>query len=200
MKEINVNIAWLRLLASFGVICLHTFGGQASLVDNIYSYMIWYMFTFSIPIFFSTSGYFSLNKEIDWKNIYKKIKNILIFLLAWGILYVVFQVLKDIILGNKIKFSFLLIEPIKLMLLSFLQMGFFSRFWFFGAFAIILILSPFLSKVFQKTKFAIVVTVIFTIISLISNIVNYIYIYIFHQYIRMKKILGLDKHLKYGYL
>ena len=180
MKGVNVNIAVLRLFASFGVICLHTFGAQATLVDDVCSYIIWYAFAFAIPIFFSTSGYFSLNKKSDCKNVYKKILNIFIFLLAWGVLYTVSQILVQMLIGKKIHVAFLLTEPLKLVMLSLVQEGFFSRFWFFGAFMIVLAITPFFSKIFKKTKGAIISTIVLSVISLLSNIANYIYIYIYN--------------------
>ena len=78
-KKLNLNIVILRSIACFGVVCLHSFGWFNSHVDHQLSYSIWYLFSFAIPVFFATSGYFVLmnipvsesilsgDQETDWQ-------------------------------------------------------------------------------------------------------------------------------------
>lgn len=83
IKTVNCNIALLKFVAMFGVICLHTFG-SLSPVESRLSYVLWYLSTFSIPVFFAASGYFMLNRQPKWKNVLNKTANILLFILLWG--------------------------------------------------------------------------------------------------------------------
>ena len=82
-KSVNCNIALLKFVAMFGVICLHTFG-SLSPVESRLRYVFCYLSTFSIPVFFAASGYFMLNRSPKWKNVLNKTVNILLFILLWG--------------------------------------------------------------------------------------------------------------------
>lgn len=82
-RKINCNIAALKLLAMFGVICLHTFGAQNP-VDSRVSYALWYLVTFSIPVFFAASGYYTLNSKPTMHSSLNKVLGIIVLILLWG--------------------------------------------------------------------------------------------------------------------
>ena len=82
-RKINCNIAALKLLAMFGVICLHTFG-SLNPVDSGVSYVLWYLVTFSIPVFFAASGYYTLNNKLTMRSALSKVLGIMVLILLWG--------------------------------------------------------------------------------------------------------------------
>lgn len=82
-KSVNCNIAALKLIAMFGVICLHTFG-SLNPIDSRTSYALWYFVTFSIPVFFAASGYFQLNRSPKIETMQSKVVGIVLLILMWG--------------------------------------------------------------------------------------------------------------------
>ena len=82
-RKVNCNIAALKLLSIFGVICLHTFG-SLNPVDSRVSYALWYLVTFSIPVFFAASGYYTLNGKPTMRSALSKVLGIMILILLWG--------------------------------------------------------------------------------------------------------------------
>ena len=83
-RQVNCNIAALKLIAMFGVICLHTFG-SLNPIDSRTSYVLWYLVIFCIPVFFAASGYFLLNLSPKIETMLSKVVGIVVLILMWGV-------------------------------------------------------------------------------------------------------------------
>ena len=104
-KKLNLNVVFLRSIACFGVVCLHSFGWFNSHVDEKISYSIWYMFSFAIPVFFATSGYFVLKKNtVSFGYVIRKITSFILIVFSWCLLYSCVGIV----------FSHRLVNPLKL--------------------------------------------------------------------------------------
>lgn len=160
-KEINVNAAVLKLIACVGVVALHTFGALSS-IDSFASNAIWYTFCFSIPIFFSMSGYFGLRRIGTWKAAFLKIIGIFGLIFAWCFALFFVQLIRT---GGGT-------NPFVNFALAFLQMGSFPRYWFFGALIILYLLNPLLSKLFQNNRTAIILFAFSIVLCFVSFVVN----------------------------
>lgn len=160
-KKLNINIALLRIIACFGVVCLHSFGALNRSVDDWLSYSIWYSFCFAIPIFFATSGYFVLSKKsISYIYVLKKITGFLLIVFSWCLL--------DSCIG--IAFGRKLTNPIKTLFLALFQMGSLPRLWFFGAMIVMYALSPVFCRLMKNRKQCIALVIILLGANALSHI------------------------------
>lgn len=86
MRKIrNINLDLLKVLACVGVVLLHTtMGGFKETGSwNLLAYL-YYLGTYSIPLFFMINGYLLLGKrEITYLYILQKVKWILITVSSW---------------------------------------------------------------------------------------------------------------------
>ena len=127
-KYRNINLDLLKVLACVGVVLLHTaMGGFKETGSWNFSTYLYYLGTYSIPLFFMVNGYLLLGKrEITYSYILQKVKWILITVSSWTFIVWLFK--RD--------FTENLIKKI---VGSLMQKGYFFQFWFFGALIIIYI-------------------------------------------------------------
>ncbi|MDW8760404.1 acyltransferase family protein [Streptococcus suis] len=152
----------IKLLACVGVVILHvtTLAFDIDQPMNWSSYM-YYLGTFSIPLFFLINGFFLLNrKELPYSYIFKKMGGILFVVICWSVLYwlVSFNFHENIfrkIVG------------------SLLQRGYFYQFWFFGSLLIMYPTLPFLKKILQNIKIHFVVMLLLLIIGSTVQLLNF---------------------------
>lgn len=132
MRKIrNINLDLLKVLACVGVVLLHTtMGGFKETGSwNLLAYL-YYLGTYSIPLFFMINGYLLLGKrEITYLYILQKVKWILITVSSWTFIVWLFH--RDFTTN-----------PIKKIVGSLIQRGYFSQFWFFGALILIYLCLP----------------------------------------------------------
>lgn len=162
----NVSIDILKTLSCFAVVVLHV---TAIIVSHSKTYTIshtlYYISGFAVPMFFMANGYLLLNKEhINYKYIIKKISNIILLVFLWNV--IIF--LGKIILKKEI------VNPFYMIFENFLQQGYFSQFWFFGALLIIYLFLPIIHKFFRNYKASIIITGIFILISLNIDLISLI--------------------------
>ena len=88
-KKRNIGIDLIKIIACILVITLHSLSPVDPVVsNNIFNLSMYYAGTLAIPIFFMSSGYFVLNKtSISYVYSFKRIKNILIVVFSWIVLY-----------------------------------------------------------------------------------------------------------------
>lgn len=169
VRKVNCNIATLKLLAMFGVICLHTFG-SLNPVDSRVSFALWYLATFSIPVFFAASGYYTLNSKPTMRSGLSKVLGIIVLILLWGGQFMFYKYGLHIYHQHTlVPTKSIIAQPVVLLLYSSVQMGHFGRLWFMWALAILYLLSPWLSKAFKDTKTALRLAIVLTAICVVSH-------------------------------
>ena len=92
-KYRNINLDLLKVLACVGVVLLHTtMGGFKETGSwNLLTYL-YYLGTYSIPLFFMVNGYLLLGKrEITYSYILQKVKWILITVSSWTFIVWLFK-------------------------------------------------------------------------------------------------------------
>ncbi|VKM42637.1 repeating unit O-acetyltransferase WefK [Streptococcus pneumoniae] len=90
-KDINLDL--LKVIACVGVVLLHTeMGGFKETASWNFSTYLYYLGTYSIPLFFIVNGYLLLGKkEITYSYILQKVKWILITVLSWTLIVWLFK-------------------------------------------------------------------------------------------------------------
>ncbi|HEW1621692.1 TPA: acyltransferase [Streptococcus pneumoniae] len=137
----NINLDLLKVLACVGVVLLHTtMGGfKETGAWNFLTYL-YYLGTYSIPLFFMVNGYLLLGKrEITYSYILQKIKWLLITVSSWTFIVWLFK--RDFT-GNLIK----------KIIGSLIQKGYFFQFWFFGALILIYLCLPILRQFLNSKR------------------------------------------------
>ena len=140
-KYRNINLDLLKVLACVGVVLLHTTmdGFKETGSWNLLTYL-YYLGTYSIPLFFMVNGYLLLGKrEITYSYILQKVKWILITVSSWTFIVWLFK--RD--------FTENLIKKI---VGSLIQKGYFFQFWFFGSLMLIYICLPILKKFLNSKR------------------------------------------------
>ena len=92
-KYRNINLDLLKVLACVGVVLLHTamVGFEKTGSWNFLTYL-YYLGTYSIPLFFMVNGYLLLGKrEITYSYILQKVKWILITVSSWTFIVWLFK-------------------------------------------------------------------------------------------------------------
>lgn len=153
----------IKLLACVGVVILHvtTLAFDIDQPMNWSSYL-YYLGTFSIPLFFLINGFFLLNrKELPYSYIFKKMSGILFIVICWSVLYwlVSFNFHENIL--RKIAGSLL-------------QKGYFYQFWFFGSLLIMYPTLPYLKKILQNIKVHLAVMIGLLVIGSLIQSLNFI--------------------------
>ena len=164
MRKIrNINLDLIKVLACIGVVLLHTTmpGFKETGSWNLLAYL-YYLGTYSIPLFFMVNGYLLLGKrEITYPYILQKVKWILITVSSWT--FIVWFFKRDFTTN-----------PIKKIVGSLLQKGYFFQFWFFGALILIYLCLPILRKFLNsKRSFLYILSSLLTI-GLIFELANII--------------------------
>ncbi|HGS0213876.1 TPA: acyltransferase [Streptococcus pneumoniae] len=137
----NINLDLLKVLACVGVVLFHTtMGGfKETGAWNFLTYL-YYLGTYSIPLFFMVNGYLLLGKrEITYSYILQKIKWLLITVSSWTFIVWLFK--RD--------FTENLIKKI---IGSLIQKGYFFQFWFFGALILIYLCLPILRQFLNSKR------------------------------------------------
>ena len=140
-KTRNINLDLIKVLACIGVVLLHTtmIGFKETGSWNLLAYL-YYLGTYSIPLFFMVNGYLLLGKRsITYSYILHKVKWILITVSSWTFIMWLFK--RDFA-----------VNPIKKVIGSLLQKGYFSQFWFFGALILIYLCLPILRKFLNSKR------------------------------------------------
>ena len=160
-KYRNINLDLLKVLACVGVVLLHTTmdGFKETGSWNLLTYL-YYLGTYSIPLFFMVNGYLLLGKrEITYSYILQKVKWILITVSSWTFIVWLFK--RD--------FTENLIKKI---VGSLIQKGYFFQFWFFGALMIIYICLPILKKILNSKRSYLYSISLLVVIGLIFELTN----------------------------
>ncbi|WP_454386853.1 acyltransferase [Streptococcus sp. Marseille-Q8145] len=163
MKKIrNINLDLIKIIACIGVVLLHTtMPGFKETGQWNYSSYLYYLGTYSIPLFFMVNGYLLLGKsKITYPYILHKIKWILITVSSWT---VIIWLLKRDFTNN----------PIKKILASLIQKGYFFQFWFFGSLILIYLCLPILKKYLYSKRSYLYFLSVLTIIGLIFELINF---------------------------
>lgn len=158
-KDINLDL--LKVIACVGVVLLHTeMGGFKETGSWNFSTYLYYLGTYSIPLFFIVNGYLLLGKkEITYSYILQKVKWILITVLLWTLIVWLFK--RD--------FS---VNPIKKLIGSLVQKGYFFQFWFFGALILIYICLPVLKQFLNSKRSYLYFLSVLLVIGLIFELTN----------------------------
>jgi len=160
-KVRNINLDLLKVLACVGVVLLHTtMGGFKDTGSwNLLTYL-YYLGTYSIPLFFMVNGYLLLGKrEITSHYILQKVKWILITVSSWNIIVWLFK--RDFT-----------VNPIKKIVVSLIQKGYFFQFWFFGALILIYLCLPILSKFLNSKRRYLYILALLIVIGFIVELAN----------------------------
>ena len=140
-KYRNINLDLLKVIACVGVVLLHTaMGGFKETGSwNLLTYL-YYLGTYSIPLFFMVNGYLLLGKRnITYSYILQKVKWILITVSSWTFIVWLFK--RDFA-----------VNPVKKVIGSMVQKGYFFQFWFFGALILIYLCLPILKKFLHSKR------------------------------------------------
>ena len=162
-KTRNINLDLIKVLACIGVVLLHTtmVGFNETGSWNLLAYL-YYLGTYSIPLFFMVNGYLLLGKRnITYSYILQKVKWILLTVLSWTIIVWLFK--RDFA-----------VNPVKKAIGSLLQKGYFSQFWFFGALILIYLCLPILRKFLNSKRSYLYILSFFVATGLIFELVNII--------------------------
>lgn len=160
-KVRNINLDLLKVLACVGVVLLHTtMGGFKDTGSwNLLTYL-YYLGTYSIPLFFMVNGYLLLGKrEITSHYILQKVKWILITVSSWNIIVWLFK--RDFT-----------VNPIKKIVGSLIQKGYFFQFCFFGALILIYLCLPILSKFLNSKRRYLYILALLIVIGFIVELAN----------------------------
>ena len=160
-KYRNINLDLLKVLACVGVVLLHTaMGGFKETGSWNFSTYLYYLGTYSIPLFFMVNGYLLLGKrEITYSYILQKVKWILITVSSWSAIVWLFK--RDFTAN-----------PIKKIIGSLIQKGYFFQFWFFGALIIIYICLPVLKKFLNSKRSYLYILSVLLVVGLIFELTN----------------------------
>ncbi len=134
----DISLDFIKVLACFGVVVLHTINRISGPVNSI----LYYFGTISIPLFFAVNGALMLNKKsITLSYCIQKIKVILAVSLFWSALY---SIVLTIVQGRGITDTVIDIFG------GYMEFGSYDIFWFYGALIIIYLLLPVLHSVFRS--------------------------------------------------
>ena len=160
----DINLDLLKVIACVGVVLLHTaMGGFKETGSWNFSTYLYYLGTYSIPLFFIVNGYLLLGKkEITYSYILQKVKWILITVLSWTLIVWLFK--RD--------FS---VNPIKKLIGSLVQKGYFFQFWFFGALILIYICLPVLKQFLNSKRSYLYFLSVLLVIGLIFELTNIVF-------------------------
>lgn len=162
-KTRNINLDLIKVLACIGVVLLHTtmIGFKDTGSWNLLAYL-YYLGTYSIPLFFMVNGYLLLGKRnITYSYILEKVKWILITVSSWNT--IVWLLKRDFA-----------VNPVKKIIGSMVQKGYFFQFWFFGALILIYLCLPILKKFLNSKRRYLFMLSFFVAIGLIFELSNII--------------------------
>ena len=156
----NLGLDLLKIFSCIGVVALHSTMPGFTLEQYNVSAYLYYLGTYAIPLFFMVNGYFLLNKkELTYSYVFSKIAGILTVVSAWNIL--IWLVRRD--------FN---VNPLRKIIGSLVQKGYFYQFWFFGSLIIIYLTLPIIKKVLEKDYSYSVVLLFLMVIGVVIEIIN----------------------------
>ena len=162
-KTRNINLDLIKVLACIGVVLLHTtmIGFKDTGSWNLLAYL-YYLGTYSIPLYFMVNGYLLLGKRnITYSYILEKVKWILITVSSWNT--IVWLLKRDFA-----------VNPVKKIIGSMVQKGYFFQFWFFGALILIYLCLPILKKFLNSKRSYLYILSLLISIGLIFELTNII--------------------------
>ena len=162
-KTRNINLDLIKVLACIGVVLLHTtmIGFKDTGSWNLLAYL-YYLGTYSVPLFFMVNGYLLLGKRnITYSYILEKVKWILITVSSWNT--IVWLLKRDFA-----------VNPVKKIIGSMVQKGYFFQFWFFGALILIYLCLPILKKFLNSKRSYLYILSLLISIGLIFELTNII--------------------------
>ena len=162
-KTRNINLDLIKVLACIGVVLLHTtmIGFKDTGSWNLLAYL-YYLGTYSIPLFFMVNGYLLLGKRnITYSYILEKVKWILITVSSWTT--IVWLLKRDFA-----------VNPVKKIIGSMVQKGYFFQFWFFGALILIYLCLPILKNFLNSKRSYLYILSLLISIGLIFELTNII--------------------------
>ena len=156
----NLGLDLLKIFSCIGVVVLHSTRPGFNLEQYNISAYLYYLATYAIPLFFMLNGYFLLNKKIlSYGYVLNKIVGILTVVSAWNILIWL------------IRWDFN-VNPLRKIIGSLVQKGYFYQFWFFGSLIIIYLTLPIIKKVLEKDYSYAVVLLFLMVIGIVIEIIN----------------------------
>ena len=163
-KTRNINLDLIKVLACIGVVLLHTtmIGFKETGSWNLLAYL-YYLGTYSIPLFFMVNGYLLLGKkDITYSYILQKVRWILITVSSWTFIVWFFKL--DVA-----------VNPVKKVLGSMVQRGYFSQFWFFGTLILIYLCLPILRKFLNSKRSYLYILSSLVTIGLVFELANMVF-------------------------
>ena len=136
----NLSIDLVKIVAMLGVISLHSNLGRT---DILSAFVLSRIAGISIPLFFMTSGYLLLKRDIDWSYSIIKIYRILKFVFIISVFY---------LLGTFWFVDYSIKDIIYIYIGAFVQKGPFWQFWYFGSMIIIYCFLPKLSLFLKQSN------------------------------------------------
>lgn len=164
-KHRNYGLDLVKILACILVLCLHSLVPTSIVVkSSLVNLSVYYAGTVAIPIFFMASSYFVLNKRtISYLYVMKRIGEILFIIIGWVLLYSIAYLC--------VKHKFIFFEELKGTAFLGIPHQHFYHFWFFWALIMMLLLSPLLWYLLQKSFFGyLILTAIVTLICISIDI------------------------------
>ena len=156
----NLGLDLLKIFSCIGVVILHSTRPGFNLEQYNISAYLYYLATYAIPLFFMLNGYFLLNKKkLPYSYVFNKIVGILTVVSAWNILIWL------------IRWDFN-VNPVRKIIGSLVQKGYFYQFWFFGSLIIIYLTLPIIKKVLEKDYSYSVVLLFLMVIGIVIEIIN----------------------------
>lgn len=144
-KDRNLSIDLIKIVAMFGVMCLHSTHSYSSPGQFCFADILYESAVVSMPLFFMVSGYLLIGREnIDYKYSFRKIIGIIRFV---SIIVFAFWLARSV---YHIQFDF--IELLKSLVYPYIQLGQFGIFWYFGAMTILYLLYPIINAVYNCNK------------------------------------------------
>ena len=156
----NLGLDLLKIFSCIGVVALYSTMPGFTLEQYNVSAYLYYLGTYAIPLFFMVNGYFLLNKkELTYSYVFSKIAGILTVVSVWNIL--IWLVRRDFT-----------VNPLRKIIGSLVQKGYFYQFWFFGSLIIIYLTLPIIKKEFEKSYSYFVILLILIVIGIVIEIIN----------------------------
>ena len=146
-KSRNLSIDLVKIVAMFGVMCLHSthsysIPGQLCFADILYESAV-----VSMPLFFMVSGYLLIGRDnIDYRYVFHKVIGIIRFV---SIIVFTFWLARSV---YHLQFDF--VELFKSLVYPYIQRGQFGVFWYFGAMIILYLLYPAINTLYKCHRHA----------------------------------------------
>lgn len=160
MKERNINIDMVKVVAMYMIMCLHT---TMYFTDSITGFIPYTISGVGMPLFFMVSGYLMWNRDTDYKYVVRKMGSILKFV---AIICLPFWLVFG--LSNGLNYFEVLFG-------SFVQKHCLAQFWYFLSIIIIYLTLPIIKMGRDRFKyFTIALIICFAVVSYFFHALNII--------------------------